>query len=144
MVYLSPCSWSHEVRKSRLAGPLCTQAECEPEKSTSRYCSTKSAPYTESEEVQNQTMNDMIDLMNVNSSVIERILKHEHEVGRRLTARRLIPGVSTGETIAGSDDELCGASGANAIDGCLVIGEDEAGIHAVRYSRVSSVQYSVR
>lgn len=97
----------------------------------SRYCGTKGRHTDESEEAQNGTMNSMIYLMNVNSSVIERILKHEHEVGGRLTARRLIPGVSTGETIAGSDDELRGASGANAVDGCLVIGEDKAGIHAM-------------
>lgn len=104
----------------------------------SRYYSVKCAPHPESEESLGQRIANTAYLVNVDSGIIERILKHEHEVGRRLTTRSLIPGVSTGEAIARSDDQLCGASGANAINGCLVICEDEAGVHAV-HSRVGSV-----
>lgn len=103
----------------------------------SRYCSVKCAPHPRVRRVSWPRYSSTVYLVNVNSGIIERVLKHEHEVGRRLTTRRLIPGVSTGEAIAGSDDQLCGASGANAIDGCLVVCEDEAGVHA-GYSRVSS------
>lgn len=49
------------------------------------------------------------DLMDVNSSIVKRILEHEHEVRGGLSSHRLVPGVTTGEAVAGGDNELCGA-----------------------------------
>lgn len=83
----------------------------------------------------------MTDLVDIDSRVIERVLEHEHEVRRRLSARRLVPRVSSGEAIPGSDDELCGASGADSVDGCLVVREDEACVHAGPNKSVISGKY---
>lgn len=72
-------------------------------------------------------------LMDIDCGVVDRILDLVQLVCRRhMTLRALAPGMAARVTVSRRKDELFGAGVADAVDGGLVILQDESGGHVVR------------
>ena len=71
-------------------------------------------------------------LVDVNGGVLDWVLEHVQVFGGwSVAAGRLVPGVTTGESVARCDDQLLCASCADAVDGGLVVLQDQLGWHVV-------------